>query len=94
MQYSNTITGGFFEGWFEEILLPGLPKDAVIVMDNVSFHRKKQLYEIAGKNNITLIFLPSYSSELNPIEKVWANMKKFLHNFPSLDDAIHSFFQV
>ena len=78
MQYGTTMTGEFFEGWFEGILLPGLPKDAVIVMDNASFHRKKQLYEIAGNNNITLIFLPPYSSELNPIEKVWANMKKFL----------------
>ena len=51
-------------------LLPVLPKDAVIVMDNASFHHKKQLYEIAGNNNITLIFFPPYSSELNPIEKV------------------------
>lgn len=51
---------------------------AVIVMDNASFHRKKQLGEIAANNNITLIFLPPYSPKLNPIEKVWANMKKFL----------------
>ncbi len=130
MQYGTTMTGEFFEGWFEGILLPGLPKDAVIVMDNASFHRKKQLDEIAGNNNITLIFLPPYSPELNPrrvhspmlasqqtndersesradtpqlaagsfIEKVWANMKKFLrnslHKFSSLDDAIYSFFQV
>ena len=98
MQYGTTMAGGFFEGWFEGILLPGLPKDAVIVMDNASFHQKKQLDEIAGNNNITLIFLPPYSSELNPIEKVWANMKKFLrnslHKFSSLDDAIYSFFQV
>ena len=78
MQYGTTMTDEFFERWFEEILLSGLPKEAVIVMDNASFHRKKQLYEIAGNNNITLIFLPPYSPKLNPIEKVWANMKKFL----------------
>jgi len=98
MQYDTAMTGEFFEGWFEEILLPELPKDAVIVMDNASFHRKIQLNEIAENNNMTLIFLPPYSPELNPIEKLWANMKKFLrnflHNFSSLDDAIHSFFQV
>lgn len=88
------MTGGFFERWFEGILLPVFPKDAVIVMNNASFHRKKQLDEIAGNNNITLIFLQPYSPELNPIENVWANMKKFLHNFSSLDDAICSFFQV
>ena len=97
-QYNTTMTGEFFETWFEKVLLPELPQAAVIVMDNASFHRKRQLNEIAEKNNITLIFLPPYSPELNPIEKVWANMKKFLRNFlnkfSSLDDAICSFFKV
>ncbi len=50
MRYSTTMTGGFFERWFEGILLPVFPKDAVIVMNNASFHRKKQLDEIAGNN--------------------------------------------
>ena len=98
MQYDTVMTGEFFEGWFEEILLPQLTQDAVIVMDNASFHRKSQLSEIAENNNITLIFLPPYSPELNPIEKFWANMKKFLrnflHKFSSLVEAIYSFFQV
>ncbi len=53
MQYCTTMTGEFFERWFEGILLPVLPKGAVFVMDNASFHRKKQLNEIAGNNNIT-----------------------------------------
>jgi len=98
MQYDTAMTGEFFEGWFEEILLPKLPQDAVIVMDNASFHRKNKLNEIAENHNITLIFLPPYSPELNPIEKFWANMKNFLRNFlckfASLDDALSSFFQV
>lgn len=98
MQYDTVMTGEFFEGWFEEILLPQLTQDAVIVMDNASFHRKSQLNEIAENNNITLIFLPPYSPELNPIEKFWADMKKFLrnflHKFSSLDEAIYSFFKV
>jgi len=58
MLYDTAMTGEFFEAWFEEILLPELPRDAVIVMDNASFHRKKQLNEIAENHNIRLIFLP------------------------------------
>lgn len=42
MQYDTKMTGEFFEGWFEEILLPELSKGAIVVMDNASFHRKKQ----------------------------------------------------
>jgi len=57
--------------------LPGLPNDAVIVMDNASFHRKKQLNE----------------PKLNSIETVWSNIKKFTYKFSFLDDAIYSFFQ-
>ncbi len=98
MQYDTAMTGEFFEGWFEEILLPKLPQNVVIVMDNASFHRKDQLNEIAEDHNITLLFLPPYSPELNPIEKFWANMKRFLRNFlykfASLNDALYSFFKV
>ena len=66
----------FFEIWFEEHLLPKSPKDAVIILDNASFHRKKRLFDIAGKYNRTVIFLPPYSPELNPIEHFWHWLKK------------------
>ena len=49
MQYSGTMNSALFELWFEKCLLPCLEKGATIVMDNASFHRKKQLYEICRK---------------------------------------------
>ncbi len=67
-------------------------------MDNASFHRKKQLTEIFAKYHRTLIFLPPYSPDLNPIEKFWAHLKSLIrnsiHNFVSLDDAISFAFHV
>ena len=64
-----------------------------IVMNNASFHRKKQLYEICNKYEVNLIFLPPYSPELNPIEKYWfvlkLRIKSFLCINISLDDAIY-----
>jgi len=36
-KYSETMNSDSFEGWFENCLLPVLPKNAVIVMDNASF---------------------------------------------------------
>ena len=76
LQYSGTMNGDFFEIWFEEHLLPEIPKDAVIILDNASFHRKKRLLDIAGKYNRAVIFLPPYSPELNPIEHFWYWLKK------------------
>ncbi len=98
LQYTGTTDSTLFEFWFEQCLLPCLPEDAVIIMDNASFHRKKQLTEISARHHRSLIFLPPYSPELNPIENFWAYLKSTIrssiHKFDSLDDAIHFAFQV
>ncbi len=65
---------------------------------DASFNRKNKLNEIAEEHHMLLIFLPPYSPELNPIEKEWANLKKWLkynqHFFSFLNDAIAAYFQV
>lgn len=98
MQYNGTTDAPLFEYWFEQWLLPCLPADTVIVMDNASFHKKDELQKIADKHNRKIIFLPPYSPELNPIEKFWAVLKHWLkihiREFDSLDDAIFAAFQI
>ena len=44
----------------------------IMVLDNGAFHKAKKL---VIPDNIILIFLPPYSPELNPAEKVWAKFK-------------------
>jgi len=87
-----------FERWFSQCLLPNLPGHAVIIMDNASFHRKRKLNILAQKANRSLLFLPPYSPELNPIEHFWnwlkGRLRKTLPVFHSLDDALLDFFQV
>jgi transposase len=78
LQYEGTMDSSLFEVWFEFNLLPSLPQNTVIVMDNASFHRKSKLLFLAQKARMTLIFLPPYSPELNPIEHFWAWLKRFL----------------
>lgn len=64
-------------------------------MDNARFHRGSKLSGIARASKARLIFLPPYSPDLNPIEKVWANMKRWLidnaSRFDRLEDAIYDF---
>jgi transposase len=66
-------------------------------MDNASFHRKNRLGEIAKKYGGNLLFLPAYSPDYNPIEKVWANMKKSLVDiipkYDALEESILFYFK-
>lgn len=98
MQYNGTTDSALFEFWFENCLLSSVGKGQTIVMDNAAFHRKSELHYLAKKHQCKVIFLPPYSPELNPIEKLWACLKKYLKfnlsSFSSLNDAIYSFFKV
>lgn len=49
----------------------------IIILDNGAFHKAKR---ILIPDNIGLIFLPPYSPELNPIEKIWWLLKKQINN--------------
>ena len=44
-------------------------------IDNASWHKTLAVQEYCKNNNITLLFLPPYSPEFNPIERVWSFLK-------------------
>jgi transposase len=68
------------------------PKEfKIIVLDNGAFHKAKSL-QIPP--NIALLFLPPYSPELNPAEKIWAFMKrKFTNKLYRTLDEVTDFIQ-
>jgi transposase len=59
----------------------------IVVLDNGSFHKAKSL---SIPKNIGLIFLPPYSPELNPAEKIWQTIKRDFQNrlFDSLEKLV------
>ena len=93
--FCNTI---LFETWVEQFLIKELKPGQVVVMDNAAFHRSYKTRELIETVGCRLIFLPPYSPDLNPIEKFWANMKRWIKdkvsNFLTLFDSIGAFFDI
>ena len=90
MCYQKSMNSGRFEEWVKHNLLPAVKKGSTIIMDNDRFHRKKELEKIMGQAEVHLLFLPPYSPDLNPIEKLWANMKRNLRDTAPLYDLLQT----
>lgn len=98
MVFNGSCNTKLFETWVEQFLIKELKAGQVVVMDNAAFHRSQRTKELIESVNCRLIFLPPYSPDLNPIEKFWANMKRWLEynmaNFTLFYDAIAYFFNL
>jgi transposase len=70
--------GTIFAQFLQQRLFPILDENKVVVMDNVKFHKSKQVEEIIAQSGAKLIYLPPYSPELNPIEEMWSKVKILL----------------
>ena len=75
--YTNTET---FNTWVRENLIPELKPNNIVIMDNASFHKSQHTRELIESKGCTLLYLPPYSPDLNPIEKIWGSMKKVYRN--------------
>lgn len=66
-----------FKTYLKKVLLPELPYNSYLIMDNASFHKGSDVEEIICNFEVKLIYLPPYSSDLNPIEKKCHNSNLF-----------------
>ncbi|MCL1463982.1 IS630 family transposase [Argonema galeatum] len=73
--YQGYCNAKLVETWLEKVLLPQVEIGQVIVMDNAPFHNSRRIRELVEKAGCELLFLPSYSPDLNPIEHWWHKVK-------------------
>lgn len=67
-----------FQAYVQHILLPTLKVGDIVVMDNLSSHKNNQVKTMIESAGAQLRFLPPYSPDLNPIEKMWSKIKAIL----------------
>jgi transposase len=72
------ITGELFRAYVEQFLAPALGPDDVVVMDNLAAHKVAGVEEAIRAAGASVLYLPPYSPDLNPIEQVFAKLKVLL----------------
>ena len=96
MVFNGSCNTKLFETWVEKFLIKELKPGQFVVMDNASFHKSQKTKKLVESVGCKIIFLPPYSPDLNPIEKFWANMKRWIKDkitqFDKLYDTLTAFF--
>ena len=72
------MTGEIFRAYVEQSLAPALSPGDVVVLDNLSAHKVAGVQEAIRAAGASLLYLPPYSPDLNPIEQVFAKLKALL----------------
>ena len=87
------MDGALFQAYVDEALLPVLKRGDVVVMDNLASHKHPRVRELIESAGATLLYLPPYSPEKNPIEPIWSKVKRLLRSAAARTvDALHDAF--
>jgi transposase len=78
MVLDGPVNGEWFEAYVAQVLVPELRQGDVVIMDNLSSHKRATVRERIEAAGAKLLFLPPYSPDFNPIEKAFAKLKALL----------------
>ena len=78
MVLDGPINGDWFEAYVTQVLVPELRHGDIVIMDNLSSHKRTAVRERIEAAGATLRFLPPYSPDFNPIEKAFSRLKAML----------------
>jgi transposase len=78
MAVEGASTARVFETYVEKVLAPSLEPGRIVVMDNLGAHRPKRIGQFIEARGCELLYLPSYSPDLNPIEEALSKIEHIL----------------
>lgn len=93
LQVEGATTSEVFTAFVQQILLPVLRPGQIVLLDNLSAHRRSRIEELVTRVGARVLWLPRYSPEFNPIEQAWSKLKGLLRKWEArteaaLDEAI------
>jgi len=78
MTHRGSVDGRTFLRFTRTRLVPWLRRGDVVFLDNLNIHKMRLVRAVIEAAGATPIYLPTYSPELNPIELLWADLKRSL----------------
>jgi len=76
--FDGAMDSEAFRAYVKHVLVPELKANDIVVLDNLKCHADRQARELIEKAGAQVWFLPPYSPDLNPIEKMWSKLKAIL----------------
>lgn len=78
MVLDGPMTGVWFQAYVEQVLVPTLQPGDIVILDNLACHRNAAARRAIEAAGASLLFLPPYSPDLNPIENAFSKLKAML----------------
>lgn len=78
MTLEGTTDTESFRAYVEAVLGPTLRPGDIVIMDNLCPHKNEATLNLITQKGAQVLFLPAYSPDLNPIEKMWSKVKALL----------------
>jgi transposase len=78
LAFKGALNGDLFKAYIKDCLAPTLKKGDIVIMDNLSSHKVQGVTDPIFEAGATVLYLPPYSPDFNPIELLWSKLKAFL----------------
>lgn len=86
--FQGALIGKIFLDYIQNILVPTLNKGDIVIMDNLSCHKVKGVAEAIESAGASVLYLPPYSPDLNPIEMMWSKIKALLRKWKARSSEV------
>jgi len=78
--FEGAVNRTMFEAYIEQILGPRLRPGDIVILDNLASHKSQTAQAFVESRSASYLFLPAYSPDFNPIEKMWSKVKQILRS--------------
>lgn len=87
-EITGAVNGTIFLEYIRNDLAPTLKRGDIVIMDNLNVHKVEGVRQAIEEKGASVLYLPPYSPDLNPIEMLWSKIKAFLRKQKARDAAL------